>query len=117
MIIGPFIGVLIGLGINGITGLPNVVLTPWTAEVTNLTRRIIWWPDVREIRVERRMLVRAGVLYEYSGRKTRLRVPFTGFLAWDPHFEEKYHAIGQWWLEHRVIQPAQPADSETPLQR
>ena len=48
---------------------------------------------------------RTIVIYEFSGRRTRLRVPATGFLFWDRHFEEKYHAVGEWWLEHRMIRP------------
>jgi hypothetical protein len=113
-VVAPMIGVLIGTGINIMTGSPSLVLTPWTAEVTRLNQRIVWWPDVREIRVERRGLVRVVTLYEYNGRRTRLRAPITGFLMWDRDFEQKYHAIGHWWLEHRLIEPAAP---ETPLSR
>ena len=102
---GPLVGLLIATGANILIGSPGLVLTPWTAEVTKLRQRIVWWPDVREIRVERHQLMRTIVLYEHNGQRTRLRVPITGFLAWDRHFEEKYHTIGHWWLEHRVIQP------------
>jgi hypothetical protein len=107
-IIAPLVGLLIGTGINFMISSPGLVLTPWTAEVTRLGQRIVWWPDVREIRVERRWLMRMIVLYEYNGRRTRLRAPITGFLAWDRHFEEKYHTVGRWWLEHRLIEPAAP---------
>lgn len=105
--IGGVLGALIGPSHYGVT------LTPWTAEVHGLRQRVIWWPDVEIIRVERVMLTRRIVIYEYGGRRTRLRAPITGFLLWDGHFAEKYHAIGRWWLEHRMIQPgpAGPVDA------
>ncbi len=113
-VISPLIGLLVGTGINALIGSPSLVLTPWTAEVTSLRQRIVWWPDVREIRVERHQFMRMIVIYEYNGRRTRLRAPVTGLLAWDRHFEEKYHTIGRWWLEHRVIEPQ---DAAPPLPR
>jgi hypothetical protein len=44
---------------------------------------------------------RTVVIYEAGGRRTRLRAPITGFLSWDRRFEEKFHTIGRWWLDHR----------------
>lgn len=110
---------LAGLTIGSVVAAPfggrfGVVLTPWTAEVNGLRRRVIWWPDVQMIRVERRTLMRTVVIYEYSGRRTRLRVPITGFLAWDGRFEEKYHAIGRWWLDHRLVQPGVTGPEDAP---
>lgn len=112
-------GLFLSSALGGLIGKRRfgVVLTPWTAEVHNLRRRVIWWPDVEAIRVERVMFSRTVVIYEFGGRRTRLRAPITGFLFWDRRFEEKYHAIGRWWLEHRMIQPgpAGPAGShDTP---
>ena len=63
-LIFPVIGLLVGIGINTLIGAPSLVLTPWTAEVTKLRQRIIWWPDVREIRVERHQFMRMIVIYE-----------------------------------------------------
>lgn len=90
----------------------DVTLTPWTAELRR-PRRVIWWRDVRTIRVEKRWLSRRVVIYELDGRRTRLNAPITGFLVWDKHFEDKYHAIGTWYLEHRMIESGEtgPVDA------
>ncbi|MET8331637.1 hypothetical protein [Streptomyces sp. NPDC005181] len=79
----------------------GVTLTESTAIVHNLRRRTIRWSNVQAIRVEPFQGIRTVVLYEASGRRTRLRAPITGFLNWDRGFEEKFHTIGRWWLEHR----------------
>jgi len=90
----------------------GVTLTPTEARVHNLRRRVIRWDDVRAVTVESLLGTRTVVLYE-DGRRTRLRAPSTGFLAWDRSFEAKYHVIGQWWLAHRS-QPDQSGGWLTP---
>lgn len=107
---------LVGSLVGGLTSKRSfgVVLTPWTAEVSNLRRRVIWWPDVQVIKVERFLFSRTIVIYEFGGRRTRLRAPITGFLLWDRRFEEKYHTIGRWWLEHRMIEPGPDGPIDTP---
>jgi hypothetical protein len=93
----------VGLVLLG-TLLPScfgLTLTPSAAVVRNLRRRTIPWPDIQAIQVEPIMGIRSIVLYEANGRRTQLRAPTTGFLAWDRHFERKFHAIETWWLTHR----------------
>lgn len=94
----PLIGALIG------TLAPptyRITLSPHMAQVRNLRRRTIYWSDVQVIRIEKQFTNRTIVIYEADGRKTRLRAPVTGFLVWDRRFEEKFHVIGQWWLDFR----------------
>lgn len=79
----------------------GVTLTPSAAIVYKFRRRTIPWADVQAIRVEPYQGARTVVIYEAGGRRTRLRAPITGFLSWDRSFEEKFHTIGRWWLDHR----------------
>ncbi|MGW0824692.1 hypothetical protein [Streptomyces sp. NPDC002845] len=79
----------------------GVTLTSSAAVVHGLRRRTILWSDVQAIQVESIMGTRTVVIHEAGGRRTRLRAPTTGFLAWDRRFEEKFHVIGRWWLDHR----------------
>ena len=76
-------------------------LTQTTVIVHNLRRRTIPWSEIQAIWVELSGGYRTVVIYEAGGRRTRLRAPITGFLNWDRRFEEKFHTIGRWWLEHR----------------
>lgn len=79
----------------------GVTLTPSAAIAHNLRRRTIQWSDVQAIQIESLLGSRTVVIYEAGGRHTRLRAPMTGFLSWDRGFEEKFHTIGRWWLDHR----------------
>lgn len=80
----------------------SITLSPHMAQVRNLRRRTIYWSDVQAIRiVKKRLSNRTIVIYEANGRQTQLRAPVTGFLLWDRRFEEKFHVIGQWWLDFR----------------
>jgi hypothetical protein len=88
----------------------GIVLTPSAAEVHNLRQRTIRWSEIQAIQIEPFLGSRTVVLYEISGRRTRLRAPITGFLAWDRQFEEKFHTIGRWWLAHRAIDQAPVID-------
>jgi hypothetical protein len=78
----------------------GVTLTPTEVRVHSLRRRVIRWSDVRAVTAENQLGTRSVCLYEEK-RRTRLRAPVTGLLLWDRRFEEKYHTIGQWWLDHR----------------
>ncbi|MFJ4829468.1 hypothetical protein ACIP79_06015 [Streptomyces sp. NPDC088747] len=79
----------------------GVTLTPSAAVVHNLRRRTIPWSDVQAIRVEPVLGTSTVVIYEVSGRRTRLRAPTTGFLAWDRGFDEKFDVLGRWRWDHR----------------
>ncbi|WP_406124683.1 hypothetical protein [Streptomyces sp. NBC_00989] len=79
----------------------GVTLTPSAAVVRNVRRRTIPWADIQAVRTESVLGVRSVVLYEADGRRTHLRAPTTGYLAWDRRFEEKFHTIGTWWQTHR----------------
>ncbi|KUJ58470.1 hypothetical protein AB0N87_39190 [Streptomyces sp. NPDC093228] len=93
-------GVLVPLLL--ITSRPfGITLTPSAAVVHNLRRRTIPWSNVQAIQVDSLFGSRTVVLYEAGGRRTRLRAPITGFPSVDRRFEEKFHTIGRWWLDHR----------------
>ncbi|MFF5147427.1 hypothetical protein ACFY6U_48250 [Streptomyces sp. NPDC013157] len=79
----------------------GVTLTPSEAIAHNLRRRTIRWSNVQAVQIESLLGSRTVVIYEVGGRRTRLRAPTTGFLSWDRSFEEKFHTIGRWWLDHR----------------
>ena len=82
--------------------LPGTTLTPYEAIVgQGLRRRRIPWDDVASIEIQNRLGNRVIAIYQTNGRRTRLRAPITGFLNWDKQFEEKFHVIGRWWLDHR----------------
>lgn len=80
----------------------SITLSPHMAQVRNARRRTICWSDVQVIRIEKRSFGRRTiVIYEATGRKTELRAPVTGPFLWDRRFDEKFHVIGQWWLDFR----------------
>ncbi|MEV7326349.1 hypothetical protein [Streptomyces sp. NPDC093970] len=79
----------------------GVSLTPSAAIVYNLRRRTVPWSNVQAIHVESLLGSQTVVIYEAGGRCTRLRAPITGFLNRDRDFEEKFHSIGRWWMDHR----------------
>ncbi|GGJ62157.1 hypothetical protein GCM10010121_085970 [Streptomyces brasiliensis] len=79
----------------------GVTLTQSAAIVHNFRHRTIPWSNVQAIRMESFFGTRTVVIYEAGGRRTRLRAPNTGFLSWDRRFEEKFHTIGRWWMDHR----------------
>jgi hypothetical protein len=107
---GPF-GPVLGAGLFMGVALPSVTLiasrtfgvtlTQSAAIVHGLRQRVIPWADVRGIEIESFFGSRTVVIYEAGGRCSRLRAPITGFLTWDRNFEEKFHTIGRWWLDHR----------------
>ncbi|MGW0885205.1 hypothetical protein [Streptomyces sp. NPDC002671] len=119
---GPFGPVFVSLLMWGvllpvalITSPPfGVTLTPSAAIVRNLRRRTIPWSKVQAIQIEPLFGSRTVVIYEACGRRTRLRAPITGFLSWDRSFEEKFHTIGRWWLDHRGPDwaPAPPSGAQ-----
>lgn len=85
----------------------GITLTATEARVHNLRRRRIRWSDVRAVTTEKVFGTRVVVLHEQN-RRTRLRAPMTGWLMKDRRFEQKYHTIGQWWLEHRGLDDGTP---------
>jgi hypothetical protein len=106
---GDSIRVFLGVAVAGsaysllLTRGIGITLTPIAAEVENLRRRTIPWSDIQAIRIGGRFGYRTVVLHQTNGRRTRLRAPITGLFIWDDkRFEEKYHTIGRWWLDHRA---------------
>lgn len=93
-------GVLVLLALTTTRTL-GVTLTPSAAVAHNFRRRTIRWSNVQAVQVETLLGSRTVVIHEAGGRTTRLRAPVTGFLNWDRRFEEKFHTIGRWWLDHR----------------
>lgn len=100
---GPYLvsGLLVWCVLPIASRLFGVTLTPSAAIVHNLRRRTIPWSSVQAIQIESLFGSRTVVIYEAGGRRTRLRAPITAPLNWDRSFEEKFHTIGRWWLDHR----------------
>ncbi|WP_152648182.1 hypothetical protein [Streptacidiphilus anmyonensis] len=97
----------------------GVALTPEAAVVYRFRRRTVPWREIAEVAVEPFPLGggRRVVLHLHDGTRIALRQPSTGFLVWDPRFDEKLAAIRSSWLagggtawpESEVDEP--PADS------
>jgi hypothetical protein len=79
----------------------GVTLSRAALTVDGLRPRVIPWPDIAGISLERRWGGTVVVVDETSGRRTRLRAPTTGLLGWDRGFEAKYRTIGEWYLALR----------------
>jgi hypothetical protein len=79
----------------------SLTLTPDALVTRNLSRRVIPWSAIGWITTESQLGTKCVVVFEQSGRRTRLRVPATGFLFWDRDFDAKFHTIGDWYLAHR----------------
>lgn len=74
----------------------GVTLTPDALHVHNLPARTIRWPDITAVSTDRSLGSTYVIVWETSGRRTRLRAPTTGLLAWDRDFEAKYQTIATW---------------------
>lgn len=95
-------GALVGLPLASITRLQmSVTLTPDALIHRRLRRRQIPWTNISQISTQSLMGGRSVVVYEHSGRRTRLGVPVTGLMYWDRDFDAKFHAIGEWFMAHR----------------
>lgn len=81
-------------------------LTPEFIDVHGLRERRIPWNRIVGIHIEKTALGRRVVIYEYDGRRTRLRAPINAFLSWDKHFEEKFHTIERQWAAARSLEPS-----------
>ncbi|WP_351234317.1 hypothetical protein [Streptomyces sp. NPDC002133] len=93
-VVSPFVLLITSRGVG-------ITLTQSAAIVHRVSRRTIPWADVQAVRIESSFGIRSIVIYEATGRRTSLPAPNTGFLSWDRTFEEKFHTIGSWWLDHR----------------
>lgn len=89
-----------------------VLLLPLQAELGQTTlvlrrplrrRRVLHWRNIQCILVDQRGARRRVAVYgdDPDARRTFLPAPFTTFLGNDPHFEEKFHLVGQAWLARR----------------
>ncbi len=83
-------------------------LTPEGIRVRGFLRRQFDWHEIADIDVTSVLATRVVRLRLTDGRKVCLRAPVTGFLQPDPHFDEKVHAIRQWWMAGRGTAPLQP---------
>jgi hypothetical protein len=82
----------------------GVDLTASDAVVNNLRRQRIPWAGVQAVTRESRMGVQSVALWTVGGERIRLAAPSANFLRLDlsaRDFEQRFHIIGQWWLEHR----------------
>jgi hypothetical protein len=105
----------LAIGVVSLIGRAPVMLTPDAIKVGKGFKQVIAWSDVRLIDIERRSFGnRRVVIYEISGRRTVLNAPITGFLFWDRRFEEKFHTIGGWYLEHRTLPGAAGPEDAIP---
>jgi hypothetical protein len=80
----------------------GVALTPEFVRVVGVRRRVISWPRVQAV-VE---VVRYGEhqvkLILADGSDARLRAPSTALGGRRAaQFDQDFHTIGQWWLDHR----------------
>lgn len=88
------VGTLLGRG-------QSVALTREAIVISTVRRRTIPWSQIQGILVDRALGQRTIVVCEADGRRTRLPTPTGGAFSWDPRFDEKFHTIGRWWLDHR----------------
>ena len=52
--------------------------------------------DIASVSTDRMLGTTYVIVWDASGRSTRLRAPMTGLLAWDRDFEAKYQTITAW---------------------
>ncbi len=74
----------------------GVTLAPDGLHVHSLRPRTIPWADIAWLSTQRLLGATYVIVWEASGRWTRLRAPTTGLLAWDRDFEDKCRTIGTW---------------------
>ena len=74
----------------------GVTLAPDGLHVHSPRPRTIRWPDIAWLSTQRLLGATYVIVWEASGRWTRLRAPTTGLLAWDRDFEAKCRAISTW---------------------
>ena len=74
----------------------GVTLAPDGLHVHSLRPRTIPWADIASLSTQRLLGATYVIVWEASGRWTRLRAPTTGLLAWDRDFEDKCRTIGTW---------------------
>lgn len=74
----------------------GVTLAPDALHVHNLQARTIRWVDIASVSTDRMLGTTYVIVWEASGRSTRLRAPTTGLLAWDRDFQAKYQTITAW---------------------
>lgn len=79
----------------------GITLTRSAIVIHTFRRRTIPWSDIQDMKIETTLGGRTVVLHETNDRRTELRVPTTGFLVRDSHFEEKFRTIEAWWTTHR----------------
>jgi hypothetical protein len=75
-------------------------LTSRGIQVRNVRRRAIAWAELADVRVQPFMFSQTVVLFERSGRRTRLRMPITGPLMRDRDFDAKVELIRQFWRRY-----------------
>jgi hypothetical protein len=82
-------------------------LTPKFIDAHGVLRsRRIPWNQIVGIHIEKTLTGRRVVIYEYDGRRTRLRAPISVFLSRDRRFEEKFHTIERQWAAAGAIEPS-----------
>ena len=74
----------------------GVTLAPDGLHVHSPRPRTIRWPDIAWLSTQRLLGATYVIVWEASGRWTRLRAPTTGLVAWDRDFEDKCRTIGTW---------------------
>jgi hypothetical protein len=74
----------------------GVTLTRSALYVHSLRPRAIPWPDIAWLSTDLLLGTTYVIVWETSGRSTRLRAPITGPLAWDDDFDAKYQTIRAW---------------------
>lgn len=79
----------------------GVTLTSTDAIVHNLRRRRVPWSAIQGVTQESVLGARRVLLWTSGSERIPLRAPTTFLGLGGKRFDEEFHAIGRWWLEHR----------------
>jgi hypothetical protein len=69
----------------------GITVTPESAAINGVRKRVIDWRDIADITVENRYGYRTVVIKEFSGQSFRLLAPSSFFL--DQNFEDKVNTM------------------------
>lgn len=77
----------------------GITVTPESAVINGVRKRVIDWRDIADISVENWYGYRTVVIKEFSGQSFRLAAPSSFFL--DQNFEDKVSTIRAHWQARR----------------
>ena len=93
---------LLVAAIATLIGRLGVTLTPSDAVIHGLWRTRVRWAEIAAVTQERSFGSRYVRIWTHYGYSRRLRAPYVPFFGVGRRqFEESFHLIGRWWLDHR----------------